>query len=168
MSKVLAYLCLVTLVGANSEMPQFSLGDRVRIVDETDDLHRRVCVVTSSSDSAVDLACFVAGLWQTKSLGPFAVEAFNRIAERSFSSPLVQQDNYTVEQITLLTHAVLGLTNDAEQILANPVIEGKARLLGLIINAQFGFEGLVYVANSNRRYTPFIARAWNYIGRFLA
>ena len=64
-----------------------------------------------------------------------------------------------------------------ENILTNPETEAKVRALGEEINDIGGFEMMVAVADECKRrpelrgklrYTPFIERAWNRIGDFLA
>jgi len=55
-----------------------------------------------------------------------------------------------------------------ELLITNTAIKAQVRLIGQEIYNQKGHEGMVAVCEFNRQYKPFIERAWDGIGRWLA
>ena len=78
----------------------------------------------------------------------------------------------TEDNMKLLDNVVLLLRNlcesNPERFLSDAAVEARLRVIGAWIYQKFSHTGMVYVAEKNRAMKPFIERAWDRIGVWMA
>ncbi len=126
--------------------------------------HDRVCVfigpqgLNSEGEPLMGVACFVNSNWVEIKIAASKVTPFARADERHF--PVFAED--VLESPAVLGQKIIAL-GSPEQLLDEGVVEAKARLIGLTINARYGFYGLVEASVVIRSYTPFVSRVFIHI-----
>ena len=117
----------------------------------------------NSGEMSTGVACFVKGAWVTVRVSLSKFDKFEGKHERDF----LDLDNKGVT-LRKLGDETFALASKPETFLTDKVVEMQARLIGLIVNQHFGFDGLVAIADTRRQYTGFLSRVYNYIGDFQA
>ena len=116
-----------------------------------------------NGEMSTGVACFVKGAWVTVRVSLSKFDKFEGKHERDF----LDLDNKGVT-LRKLADETFALASKPETFLTDKVVEMQARLIGLIVNQHFGFDGLVAIADTRRQYTGFLSRVYNYIGDFQA
>jgi hypothetical protein len=63
---------------------------------------------------------------------------------------------------------IKAVASTPELVLRDAAIEAKVQEIGQEIHRELGHDGMVAVCEYNRQYHPFIERAWNLIGDWMA
>ena len=81
-------------------------------------------------------------------------------------TPLTEDNKKFLGNVALLLWNLC--ESDPERFLSDAAVEARLRVIGAWIYQKFSHTGMVYVAEKNRAMKPFIERAWDRIGVWMA